>query len=129
MGRSRLSTWRCPVPAGNRPPGTVGMMPGTPSAARATLDDTLAAIEKELLSQALRASDGVQVAAARRLGIKKRSLHHRLQKYGIDAGAFRRNRRQQGDDEVVVTSKVVSRSGGEVTKLGTRLAGSAGGKT
>ena len=68
------------------------------AAGAATLDDTLAAIEKELLSQALQASDGVQVAAAQRLGIKKRSLHHRLQKYGIDAATFRRNRRQQGDD-------------------------------
>lgn len=53
------------------------------------LDDHLAALEKKYIEKALSESGGVQVRAAERLGIKDRSLWHRLKKYGIDPAAYR----------------------------------------
>ena len=58
------------------------------------LDERLQFIERQLLLDALQRSDGIQVKAAALLGIKERSLHHRLRKYGIDAMALRKNRRE-----------------------------------
>ena len=48
------------------------------------LDDYLARIERETIVRALRTTDGVQARAAELLGIKDRSLWHRVKKYGID---------------------------------------------
>ncbi len=55
----------------------------------ADLDQQLYDIEKNLLIQALTQCRGVQKQAAQLLGIKERSLWHRLKKFEIDAGAFK----------------------------------------
>lgn len=47
------------------------------------LDGELERIEREFILEALRRSDGVQVKAARMLGIAERSLWHRIKKLGI----------------------------------------------
>ena len=48
-----------------------------------SLDDQLAAYEKEMLLTALDRAGGVRKRAAELLGIKYRSLRHRLSKYGL----------------------------------------------
>jgi two-component system response regulator PilR (NtrC family) len=50
------------------------------------LDDQLAAYEKDMLLAALERAGGVRKRAAELLGIKYRSLRHRLSKYGLAAG-------------------------------------------
>ena len=47
------------------------------------LDAELERVEREFILEALRRSDGVQVKAARLLGIAERSLWHRIKKLGI----------------------------------------------
>jgi transcriptional regulator with PAS, ATPase and Fis domain len=54
-----------------------------------SLDDCMAILEKEMICDALARAGGVQVRAAEMLGIKERSLWHRIAKYRIDPGAFR----------------------------------------
>ncbi|HET58494.1 MAG TPA: sigma-54-dependent Fis family transcriptional regulator [Deltaproteobacteria bacterium] len=54
------------------------------------LDRHIAEHEKDIIVAALKKTDGVQAAAARLLGISQRSLWHRVKKYGIDAGAFKK---------------------------------------
>ncbi|WP_073476731.1 sigma-54 interaction domain-containing protein [Desulfatibacillum alkenivorans] len=54
------------------------------------LDYRLQELEKGILVEALKRSDGVQAQAARLLGIKERSLWHRVKKYGIDVSRMRR---------------------------------------
>ncbi len=54
-----------------------------------SLDQRVQHIEKRLIIQALTQSRGVQKHAARLLGIKERSLWHRLKKYEIDASSFK----------------------------------------
>ncbi|WP_457570741.1 sigma-54 interaction domain-containing protein [Desulfovulcanus sp.] len=54
------------------------------SAENISLDDKLAQIEKGLIIEALKQSNGVQKKAAEILGIKVRSLWHRIKKYEID---------------------------------------------
>jgi len=54
-----------------------------PLAAGETLDDRLACYEKDLLLEALNRAGGVRKRAAELLGIKYRSLRHRLAKYGL----------------------------------------------
>ena len=51
----------------------------------ASLDEQLAAREKEMLLAALDRAAGVKKKAASLLGINYRSFRHRLQKYGLDA--------------------------------------------
>ncbi len=53
------------------------------------LDQHLQAVEKAMIIAALQESDGIQANAARRLGIKERSLWHRIRKYGIDVNTIR----------------------------------------
>jgi len=53
------------------------------------LDERLAALEKGLILEALTRAGGVQVRAARLLGIKERSLWHRIAKHSIDVAAIR----------------------------------------
>jgi len=53
------------------------------------MDLRLQELEKQMILQALRKSQGIQKLAAKSLGIKERSLWHRLKKYGIDASAFK----------------------------------------
>ncbi|MBD3847355.1 MULTISPECIES: sigma-54 dependent transcriptional regulator [Bosea] len=50
------------------------------------LDAELERIERDFILEALRRSDGVQVKAARLLGIAERSLWHRIRKLGIKLG-------------------------------------------
>ena len=54
-----------------------------------TLDEHLDALEKGLIMNALEKAGGVQVRAAALLGIKERSLWHRIAKHRIDASAFK----------------------------------------
>jgi transcriptional regulator with PAS, ATPase and Fis domain len=51
-----------------------------------SLDDQLATYEKDMLLAALDRADGVRKRAAELLGIKYRSLRHRLSKYGLAGG-------------------------------------------
>jgi len=53
---------------------------------RFDLDRDLAAFEKSALLRALEQAGGVKKRAAEILGINYRSLRHRLQKYGLEAG-------------------------------------------
>jgi transcriptional regulator with GAF, ATPase, and Fis domain len=54
-----------------------------------SIDDQLREIEKGMIIEALRKTDGVQAKAAGILGINQRSLWHRVKKHGIDAGSFK----------------------------------------
>lgn len=55
-----------------------------------SLDSYLKNLEKELILKALKKSKGVQREAAKILGIKERSLWHRIKKYEIDPTKFRK---------------------------------------
>ena len=56
------------------------------------LDHRLSRIEKGMIIEALARCGGVQVQAAKILGIKERSLWHRIRKYEIDVTAIKKNR-------------------------------------
>jgi DNA-binding NtrC family response regulator len=56
-----------------------------------SIDDRLQAIEKQMIEEALKQTAGVQVRAAKLMGINQRSLWHRLKKFGIDAAAFKKD--------------------------------------
>jgi two-component system response regulator AtoC len=56
-----------------------------------TLKQTIARIEKALIVEALRQTEGVQIDAAKKLGLKPKNLWNKLQKHGIDAADFRAN--------------------------------------
>lgn len=53
------------------------------------LDERLEGVERSLLIAALTKTGGVQVRAAEILGIKERSLWHRIKKYGIDVRSMK----------------------------------------
>ena len=53
------------------------------------IDQRLGELEKELIIAALKKAGGVQVAAAKILGIKERSLWHRIKKFEIDISQFK----------------------------------------
>jgi transcriptional regulator with GAF, ATPase, and Fis domain len=55
-----------------------------------SLDEQVRSFEKGLIMEALTKSQGVQVKAAARLGIKERSLWHRLKKHHIDASEYKK---------------------------------------
>ncbi|HAL91503.1 MAG TPA: sigma-54-dependent Fis family transcriptional regulator, partial [Verrucomicrobia bacterium] len=59
------------------------------------LDERMDAFEKAMITDALMKSDGVQVRAAALLGIKERSLWHRIAKHKIDVTAIRPERPEQ----------------------------------
>lgn len=54
-----------------------------------SLDIQLQEFEKKMLTQALAQSHGVQKKAATLLGLKERSLWHRLKKYNIEASSYK----------------------------------------
>ena len=54
-----------------------------PCETNGSLDSTLATTERKLILEALEKTDGVQVKAAKLLGITERSLWHRIKKYDI----------------------------------------------
>ena len=68
------------------------------------LDERLAALEKALILDALGKTGGVQVRAAALLGIKERSLWHRIAKHRIDIATLRSER----SDEKPAPQKVES---------------------
>jgi transcriptional regulator with GAF, ATPase, and Fis domain len=53
------------------------------------IDQRIREYEKGIIIAALERAGGVQVRAARMLGIKERSLWHRIKKYGIDVSSFK----------------------------------------
>jgi DNA-binding NtrC family response regulator len=55
------------------------------------LDQRLKELEKGIIIEALSRAAGVQVRAASILGIKERSLYHRIKKYEIDVNSFKHN--------------------------------------
>ena len=63
----------------------------------ASIDDAVAAFERRILVDALVQARGVQVEAAELLGIKERSLWHRVKKYDIDVASMRLSE-DPGDD-------------------------------
>jgi len=68
--------------------GALGLVPSTYEIERAkgaSLNDTIEAFEKELIMQALKKSDGVQVKAAKILGLNRKNLWHKIKKHNIDA--------------------------------------------
>ncbi len=54
-----------------------------------SLDARLATLEQSYIVNALEQAGGVQAKAAQLLGIKPRSLWHRIQKYGIDVAQYK----------------------------------------
>jgi transcriptional regulator with GAF, ATPase, and Fis domain len=54
-----------------------------------SLDERLAGIEKGMIIEAITRAGGVQVRAAKLLGINQRSLWHRIKKHGIDVSSLR----------------------------------------
>jgi transcriptional regulator with GAF, ATPase, and Fis domain len=56
-----------------------------------SMDDHLAGIEKNMIVDALRKTEGVQVKAARLLGIKERRIWHLIKKHEIDPKNFKSN--------------------------------------
>jgi len=55
------------------------------------LENRLKELEKGIIIEALSRSGGVQVTAAKILGIKERSLWHRIKKLGIDVHSIKQN--------------------------------------
>jgi transcriptional regulator with PAS, ATPase and Fis domain len=54
-----------------------------------SIDDKLKKIEKGIIIDALKKTNGIQIRAAELMGINQRSLWHRIKKYQIDAAAFK----------------------------------------
>jgi transcriptional regulator with GAF, ATPase, and Fis domain len=48
-----------------------------------SLNETIEAVEKELIVQALKKSGGIQIQAAKLLGIKHKNLWHKIRKHKI----------------------------------------------
>ena len=78
--------------------GDINGAPGSPddpvgqtdgNAADAGLDQRIKTFERSMIVEALRRSGGVQVKAAAILGIKERSLWHRIKKHGINTADFK----------------------------------------
>lgn len=55
------------------------------------LDDRIHEFERKMITKALMQVDGVQVKAAKLLGISERSLWHRVKKFDIDVDQFKRS--------------------------------------
>jgi len=72
-----LDSATVPVPAAKP------LLNGGISARQASFDETMEAVEKELIVQALRQSHGVQVEAAKLLGLKHKNLWHKIKKHHI----------------------------------------------
>ncbi|MBT8491176.1 MAG: sigma-54-dependent Fis family transcriptional regulator, partial [Deltaproteobacteria bacterium] len=54
-----------------------------------SIDDRLRDLEKKMIVEALLSTHGVQARAAEQLGIKERSLWHRIKKYEIDISSLK----------------------------------------
>jgi transcriptional regulator with PAS, ATPase and Fis domain len=55
-----------------------------------SLDDRMNEFERKMITEALMRAGGVQVAAAKLLGVSERSLWHRVKKFSIDVSQYRR---------------------------------------
>ena len=77
------------IEPGHLPPDLAGGLTSVSVPDEAGLDDRLKEMEKGMIVEALRQTNGVQVRAAKKLGINERSLWHRIKKYGIDVSAFK----------------------------------------
>jgi transcriptional regulator with GAF, ATPase, and Fis domain len=64
-------------------------MPVLPESRARDLDERMEEIEKGLIIAALIRCHGVQVRAAEMLGIKERSLWHRVKKFGLDPASYK----------------------------------------
>ncbi len=64
-------------------------LPTLPESRARDLDERLDEIEKSLIISALIKCHGVQVRAAEMLGIKERSLWHRVKKYGLEPSSYK----------------------------------------
>ena len=83
-----LDICRQPSPSVSEPEG--GVANGEEEAAASLgLDERLHELEKSLILAALSQAGGVQIRAAELLGIKERSLWHRIKKYDIDVSALK----------------------------------------
>ena len=63
--------------------------PIEPASQAMNLDHRLNELEKGIIIDALKQSAGIQKKAAQALGIKERSLWHRIKKYDIDVASFK----------------------------------------
>ncbi|MFQ5657902.1 MAG: sigma-54-dependent transcriptional regulator [Candidatus Methylomirabilales bacterium] len=63
------------------------------------LDAVTAKVEREMLEDALRRSGGVQVRAAKLLGISLRSFRYRAKKYGVDFKGIRHGKERDHNDQ------------------------------
>ena len=70
-------------------PATHPQLPVMPESRAKDLDERLQEIEKSLIIAALIKAHGVQVRAADMLGIKERSLWHRVKKFGLDPTTYK----------------------------------------
>ena len=57
-----------------------------------SIDDKLKEIEKGIIIDALKKTNGIQIRAAELMGINQRSLWHRIKKYQIDTTTFKSNK-------------------------------------
>ena len=62
----------------------------TASETPASLEETVENVEKRIIIDVLKKTDGVQSKAAKELGIKERSLWHKVKKYMIDVNTIKR---------------------------------------
>ncbi|MFB3926581.1 MAG: sigma-54 interaction domain-containing protein [Syntrophales bacterium] len=69
--------------------GLAGRLPPAELSEDASIDDRLREIEKLMILEAMIKAGGIQVRAAQLLGIKERSLWHRVKKYGIDVSTIK----------------------------------------
>jgi two-component system C4-dicarboxylate transport response regulator DctD len=67
----------------------LGLSATPESAAPATLADQVAAFERMLIEQALRAAGGSVAEACTALGLPKQTLYHKMQKHGLAAEDYR----------------------------------------
>ncbi len=74
---------------GHHLPPTLQTAEASGTVPRGTLTDTLEAVERELIVEALKHSRGNKAKAARALGISERLMGLRVEKYGIDPRRFR----------------------------------------
>jgi DNA-binding NtrC family response regulator len=51
------------------------------------LDDTIKALERQAIVQALQQCDGSPAKAAKQLGISRASIYNKLKEYGLQAGS------------------------------------------
>ncbi|OQY58087.1 MAG: hypothetical protein B6245_13680 [Desulfobacteraceae bacterium 4572_88] len=77
-------------------------------AENASLDEKLQEIEKIIITDALQQADGVQVKAAKLLGIKVRSLWHRTKKLDIDVAGIKNRGKKSGADVAKIKKETES---------------------